>query len=110
MDISTEVTPTGVAVVRPAGAIDATTAAVLREHLHSLVHAGRVRLVVDLSAVDVVDSTGIGVLISGLKAARKNGGDLRVAKPNEWVTKMFELTSLSWVLKSFDSPESAFGE
>lgn len=108
MQIRTQITATGVAVLFPDGHLDMLAAATMRERLHAVVQAGQLRLVVDLSRVETVDSTGLGALISGLKAARKNGGDLRIVKPNESVRVMLELTSLDCVLKSFDSPEAAF--
>lgn len=92
----------------PDGPLDTVSAPVIRERLHAVVQAGQTRLVVDLSGVDAIDSAGLGALISGLKAARKNGGDLRIVKPNESVQVMLELTSLSVVLRTYDSPEAAF--
>ena len=108
MQIRRAVTPSGATVVYPEGDLDMTGAPAVRERLHALVQAGNTRLVVDLSAVDTIDSTGLGALISGLKAARKNGGDLRIAKPNATVVALLELTSVDCVLKSFESPDSAF--
>jgi anti-anti-sigma factor len=54
--------------------------------------------VVDLSHADAVDSSGIGALISSLKAARAAGGDLRIAAPNDQVKSVLRLTNLSKVL------------
>ena len=64
-------TDAGVVVVRPEGRLNMTVAPALREQLHGLVREGKARLVVDLSAVDAIDSSGLGALISGLKAARQ---------------------------------------
>ncbi len=50
-----------------------TSARMLREELHALIENGDTRLVVDLSGVEFIDSSGLGALISGLKAARKAG-------------------------------------
>ena len=108
VQIRTQINATGVAVLFPDGRLDMLAAATLRERLRAVVQAGQSRLVVDLSGVEAVDSTGLGALISGLKAARKNGGDLRIVKPNESVRVMLELTGLDLVLKSFDSSEAAF--
>jgi anti-anti-sigma factor len=87
-----------------------TAAPALREQLHGLVHGGHTRLVVDLSAVDAIDSSGLGALISGLKAARQAGGDLRIAAPSEQVTAVLELTNLNRVLKAYESADRAFDE
>jgi anti-anti-sigma factor len=82
----------------------------LREQLHELVRAGNTRLVVDLSAVETIDSSGLGALISGLKAARQGGGDLRISAPSEQAVAVLELTNLDRVLKIADSPDGAFDE
>jgi anti-sigma B factor antagonist len=77
MDLRIEVSHHGQwTVVEVGGEIDVATAPRLRERLISLVNDGQHQLVVSLEAVDFIDSTGLGVLISGLKRTRTHGGDL----------------------------------
>ena len=109
-DCPTRTTSSGVVVVLPSGRLNMTAAPELREQLHSLVKSGHTRLVVDLTGVDAIDSSGLGALISGLKVARQTGGDLRIAAPSEQVTAVFELTNLNRVLKSYASADRAFDE
>ena len=71
----------GVVVVRPTGRLNMTAARMLREELHAIVESGGTRVVVDLSGIEFIDSSGLGALLSGLKAARQAGGDLRIAAP-----------------------------
>ncbi|MBX9920794.1 MAG: STAS domain-containing protein, partial [Mycolicibacterium frederiksbergense] len=59
----------GVVVVTPAGRLNMVAAPTLRKELHAIVESGQTRLVVDLSEVDFIDSSGLGALISGLKVA-----------------------------------------
>lgn len=108
MNIRIETVPSGIAVIRPEGSLDRDAAPAFQERLHALIHAGQDRLVVDLSAVDSIDFKGVAALISGLNAVRKNGGDLRIAQPNDSVKPLLELASLEWVLQAFESPDSAF--
>lgn len=103
-----EITPSGVAVVVVEGPLDMTSAPALRAELHDLVNGGGKQVVVDLSGVDSIDSAALGALVSGLKTARKNGGDLRIAAPNERVTALLKLTKLSDVLRPADSPDNGF--
>lgn len=100
----------GAVVLRPEGRLNMVAAPDLREQLHNLVRVGNTRIVVDLSAVETIDSSGLGALISGLKAARQGGGDLRISSPSEQVLAVLELTNLNRVLKATDSPDSAFDE
>jgi anti-sigma B factor antagonist len=61
----------------------------------------------DLGAVPFVDSSGLGALIGGLKAARLAGGDLRLARPAEQAAMILELTNLSRVLRAHATVEEA---
>ena len=74
-----------VSVVAPRGRLDLASAPTLRERLRQLIGSGTPRLVVDLGDVTFVDSSGLGAVIGGLKAARQAGGDLRIARPNQQV-------------------------
>jgi anti-sigma B factor antagonist len=97
----------GVVVVTPTGRLNMTAARMLREELHALVEGGGNRLVVDLSGVEFIDSSGLGALLSGLKAARQAGGDLHIAAPNRQAITVLELTNLNRVLRVQASPEGA---
>lgn len=109
-DCPTRTIDSGAVVVAPEGRLNMTAAPGLREQLHALVREGNSLLVVDLAGVESIDSSGLGALISGLKAARQAGGDLRIAAPGEQVTAVLGLTNLNRVLKSYDSVDSAFDD
>jgi len=100
----------GVVVVTPTGRLNMTSARMLREELHELIENGDTRVVVDLSGVDFIDSSGLGALISGLKVARKAGGDLRIAAPNRQAITVLELTNLNRVLAVHPSAEGAYDD
>jgi anti-sigma B factor antagonist len=99
-------TSSGVVVVRPMGRLNMVTAPDLREQLRALVQRGSVRLVVGLSGVDTIDSTGLSALISGLKAARQAGGSLHIAQPSKQVKAILRLTSLDRVLTAPDAGDT----
>ena len=76
------------------GEIDIATAPTLRQRIQDAVDDG-VRLVaVDLTEVGFMDSTGLGVLIGGLKRLRQLEGNLVVVSPSDSVRKIFEVTGL----------------
>lgn len=104
----TKTTPSGVVAVRPRGKLNLMAASALREQLRSLVGSGATRLVVDLSEVDMIDSSGLGALLSGLKAARAAGGDLCITAPGPRVATVLKLTNLGGILKAVDSVDTAF--
>lgn len=95
------------ALVRPTGRLDLLSAAAVRQRLTEEVAAGRQRLVVDLAEVEFIDSSGLGALIGGLKAARLAGGDLRIARAGEQARVILELTTLDRVLRPFSTVEEA---
>ena len=106
----TETTAAGTVVLRPNGRLNMVAAPDLRDQLRNLVQSGSSRVVVDLSEVESIDSSGLGALISGLKAARNAGGDLRISAPSAQVMAVLELTNLNRVLKPRESVENAFDE
>jgi len=107
MDIGVEHRPGGLTVLRPAGRLNMTTAMDLRQAIVALVTSGSPFVVVDLSQVDFIDSSGLGGLVSGLKTAREAGGDLRLAAPTDQVRLVLQLTNLEKVLIHFDDTELA---
>ena len=108
MDLRVEVSTQGDwSVVTVGGEIDVATAPRLREQLIALVNDGRHHLVVDLSAVDFIDSTGLGVLISGLKRVRLHDGHLALVCTEPRVLKVFEITGLLAVFPVHDSLDEA---
>lgn len=87
-------TRNGWAVLTADGEIDIATAPRLREQLIAMINDGANRIVVDLSGVDFIDSTGLGVLIGALKRVRTNEGDLALVCSEPRVLKIFEITGL----------------
>jgi len=96
------------AVVRPEGRLTAPSVPRLRKAIDDLVADHSSKIVVDLSGTEFIDSSGLGALIGGLKAARLAGGDLRIAGVTEPVRRVLKLTNLDRVLRDHPTPESAF--
>lgn len=107
-EFPTRITGDGVVVVAPKGRLDLDVATDLRKRLLGLVETGHTRLVVDLSAVELIDSSGLGALVAGLEAARDNGGDLKIMSPAEQATLVLELTHVNRVLHTVTSADTAF--
>lgn len=108
IEFATHTTAAGIAVVKPTGRLNMVAAPQLRELISSLVGNGSTRVVVDLSATDFIDSSGLGALISGLKSARQAGGDLRISQPTPQIATVLALTNLNRVLRAHTSVDSAF--
>ena len=63
----------------------------------------------DLAKVDWMNSTGLGILISGLTTLRNNGGELKLANVTEKIQSLLTITKLITVFENFDSVEEAVG-
>ena len=108
MDLGLKVEERGdVAVLAVSGEVDVATVPRLREQLHALVASGTPRIVVDLDAVDFLDSTGLGVLVGALKRVRANGGELALVCTAARIRKVFEVTGLTKVFALFDTVDEA---
>jgi anti-sigma B factor antagonist len=95
MELRTEVSEVkGWTVVAVHGEVDVATSPALRERLIGLVNDGATRLVLDLEAVDFLDSTGLGTIVSLLKRVRTHGGDLRLVCTEARIRRLFEITGL----------------
>jgi len=84
----------GVAIITAAGDVDVYSAHLLREQISRLVDAGHIHLVLDLDGLEFLDSTGLGVLVGGLKRVRTRRGSIRIVCTREQVLKPFHITGL----------------
>ncbi len=108
MDLSLSTRAEGDAtVLEIAGEIDVYTAPKLREQLVDLVNAGSYQLIVDLERVEFLDSTGLGVLVGGLKRVRAHDGSLSLVCTQERILKIFRITGLTKVFPIHASVDEA---
>lgn len=108
MDIVLDSRPEGSwTVIDVKGEVDVYTAPKLREKIVDLVTQGSYRLVVDLEGVEFMDSTGLGVLVGGLKRVKSHGGTLALVCTKPKILKVFSITGLSKVFPIYDSVREA---
>jgi len=84
----------GRSVLAVKGEVDVHTAPELDAALTQVVEAGSYKIIVDLSAVDFLDSTGLGVLVKALKRVREHDGSLAVITTTDRISKVFRITGL----------------
>ncbi len=96
-----------VGVVVLNGRLDLLSAASFKESIQRAVADGWTRLVIDLEGVVFVDSSGLGALIGGLKAARVAGGDLRIARPADQPKYILQVSTLDRVLVAYPTIDDA---
>jgi anti-sigma B factor antagonist len=96
-------------VVTVGGEIDVYTAPKLRDKITELVNAGQHTLVVDMEKVEFLDSTGLGVLVGGLKKVRAHAGSMELVCSQDRLLKIFRITGLAKVFTIHDSEAAALG-
>ncbi|HEX9313272.1 MAG TPA: STAS domain-containing protein [Actinomycetota bacterium] len=89
------------------GEIDVYTAPRLRQAIIDLVEGGATRIVVDMEKVDFLDSTGLGVLVGGLKRVRVKEGSLSIVTTQDKILKIFDITGLNRVFDIHPSVDAA---
>ena len=96
----------GGTVVRVAGELDLSTHDRLGDELTAIA-AGGGAIVVDLSACDFIDSSGIRALLIGRQAAEDNGGTVVLAAPKPQVVRILDVTGVASVLPIHASAREA---
>ncbi len=79
----------------------------LNEKLHELIEQGKTNIVVNLSKVKFMNSSGLGMLIGALTTMRKAGGDLRIANATDKIESLLVITKLITVFKHYKSLDAA---
>jgi anti-sigma B factor antagonist len=98
----------GVVILEPKGKImGGPDAGAVRERLHQLIDDGKKKVVVDLSGVSWMNSSGLGILIGGLTTMRNNGGDLKLSNTTEKVHNLLMVTKLISIFEAYDTVDDA---
>ena len=97
----------GVTMVAVGGEIDVYTAPKLRDKITELVGDGQYHLVIDMESVEFLDSTGLGVLVGGLKKVRAHEGTMEIVCNQDRLLKIFRITGLAKVFTIHESEAAA---
>ncbi|OIK10881.1 anti-sigma factor antagonist [Bacillus sp. MUM 13] len=91
--------------VQVKGEIDAYTAPKLRESLFPLSEQNQISLVIDLSEVSYMDSTGLGVFVGLFKSVKAHDGNFRLIGLSERLRRLFDITGLADIIDIKSSAE-----
>ena len=97
----------GLYVVSLTGELDIASAPELPRRLDTLHAAGRYHVVVDLSKLTFIDSSGINALVVAAKAIQGNGGEMTLVAPTPHTQRVFEIVHLSEVVSIEQSVDAA---
>ena len=98
----------GITVMKLDGSVmggpDATA---LNDEIHKFLKKKKTSIILDLSAVQSMNSSGLSMLISALSAVKNAGGILKVAAASEKIENLFAITKLSSVFELYPSVKKA---
>ena len=91
----------GIGVLALKGRLTVGEASSVREKINEEVAAGRTNVILDLSHVDYVDSTGLGSMVICFTTLKKAGGVLKLVNPNKRNVELLLLTQLHSVFEVY---------
>ncbi|MBV8369036.1 MAG: STAS domain-containing protein [Candidatus Eremiobacteraeota bacterium] len=94
-------------VVDLTGEIDVYTSPKVKDAITELIDQEHYNLVINLEKVRYIDSTGLGVLIGGLKRVREHSGAVNLVCTNPQIKKIFDITGLVKIFGIYDNEEKA---
>ncbi|HEY2018386.1 MAG TPA: STAS domain-containing protein [Bryobacteraceae bacterium] len=107
MPIESKQIETGVAVVISGRLTFGREAERLETLVADLLKGGQTRFVFDISALDYVDSSGIGTIVSCLTQIKKSGADLRMAGASPRIKRLFTMTGVDKLLTMYPTVAEA---
>jgi anti-sigma B factor antagonist len=78
-----------------------------RDRVRSLVQAGKKKIVLNLSQVHYIDSSGIAMLVASSQIARSQGATLKLANVSPKITEVLNMTKLTPVFDIYENEATA---
>jgi anti-sigma B factor antagonist len=97
----------GASIIDLVGEVDAYTSGRFREIMMGVIEEGARHLVVSMTDVQYIDSSGLGALVGGLKRIREKDGRISIVCDKPQVRKVFEITGLERVFPMYDNEKDA---
>lgn len=94
-------------VLRLSGELDLNSVPEVRRSIRALIDEGLVNFIINLSDLDFIDSSGLGVLVGGLARVREKQGEIKIACSNRRILRVFEMTRLTQLFEIYPSEEEA---
>lgn len=79
----------------------------VNDEINQFLDGGILRVIIDLSEVERMNSSGLGILINALTTYRQNGGELKLAGPTPLVQNLLKITRLTNIFEYYESVEAA---
>ncbi len=103
LNIHVRTTDDGTQVFELEGSLDIATSPAVRAALVDAAERGKHELIVDLTRVDFLDSTGLGALIGSQRRAKENGGQVKLVTGEGQILRLLRITGLLSVFGVYHS-------
>lgn len=97
----------GITIITLSGRFDALMAKEFKNCISDLIDKKQIMIATDMSAIDFIDSSGLGSLVGALKGITKENGEIRIAGLSPEVRTIFELTRLHRIFDIYENIETA---
>ena len=94
-------------VLRLTGELDLRNVPEVRQAIRGLIDEGFVRFLINLTDLEFIDSSGLGVLVGGLARVREKQGEIKLVCANRRILRVFEMTRLTQLFDIYESEEDA---
>lgn len=106
-ELSEESSGSGAHIIRVRGEIHVSTAPEFTQRLTTAIDSGKTAVVLDMAGVEFIDSTGLSVLLNGLRLVNQMHGRMALVCTNPTVLRLFQITSLDGTFDIFDDRATA---
>lgn len=79
----------------------------LNDEINQMLDSGNLKAVIDLTAVNRMNSSGLGILINALSTYKQNGGDLKLAGANAAIRNIMKITRLNQLFENYETVDEA---
>ncbi|HEY3378868.1 MAG TPA: STAS domain-containing protein [Armatimonadota bacterium] len=110
MNIERAIIAERIPVLRLSGELDLRNVPEVRKAIRALIDEGLVNIIINLSNLEFIDSSGLGVLVGGLARVREKQGAIKLACSNRRILRVFEMTRLTQLFDIYDNEEDAVKE
>jgi anti-anti-sigma factor len=97
----------GISIISFEGEVDISVVDSIRTKFRNLIDEKKKGILVDMSKVPYIDSSGLGMFVETMQEMAKYGGEIKLMKMTSDVRKVFELTRLNNFFKIFDEEREA---
>lgn len=97
-------------ILAPAGRIDSATSAAFDRHVSSVIERGDTKVIIDLTDLEYISSTGLSVFLSAAKKIRAAGGRIALTSLNSRIRLVFEMSGFLRLFPIFANVDAALAE